>query len=55
MVEMRIDDWNPSKEPRWARTAMSADYEELYQFYRELYRVTLGIFHPVAERQRRLS
>ena len=52
---MRIDDWNPCKVPRWARAQTSADYEELYQLYRERYRVIRGISHALAERRRRPS
>lgn len=54
-AEMRINDCNPSKEPRWARTETPADYQELYQLYRERYRATRGISHALAERRRRPS
>ena len=55
VAEVRIGDWNPAKEIREARTETAADYEQLYQIFRELYPATQEISHALAERQRRLS
>ncbi|MEH1014373.1 FGGY family carbohydrate kinase [Micromonospora sp. CPCC 206060] len=53
--QVLIHRWNPIREVREPRPALAADYDELYQLYRELYVGTTSIAHALAARQARLA
>ncbi len=55
ITPVSIEDWNPPKEIRQPRTEIAADYEELYELYRDLYPATREISHALAARQLRFS
>ena len=53
LSETDIDQWNPPadiRHPQWARTA---EYDELYALYLELYPATRSVSHALAARQGR--
>ncbi|KAB1916360.1 FGGY-family carbohydrate kinase [Micromonospora sp. AMSO31t] len=49
-----IEAWNPAKEIRQPRAELAADYDELYELYRELYTSSKRVAHALAARQDRL-
>lgn len=52
--DVSIDEWNPIKEIREPRPEFAADYDELYELYRELYTSSIPVAHALAARQVRL-
>jgi xylulokinase len=48
-----IDDWNPVQETVAPRPEVTAQYEELYRLYRDLYPRTADTVHALASRQER--
>ncbi|WP_433393716.1 FGGY-family carbohydrate kinase [Micromonospora sp. KLBMP9576] len=50
-----IDRWNPIAEVREPRPEFAADYDELYQLYRQLYAASSSVAHALAARQARLA
>lgn len=49
-----IDEWNPPADVRQPNPDKTAEYDELYTLYRELYPATRSISHALAARQARL-
>jgi len=55
VTEVTIEAWNPSVGICSPRHELAPAYDELYDLYRELYRVSAPVVHTLAERQRRSS
>jgi xylulokinase len=53
VAPVSIDDWNPVQETVAPRPAVTAQYEELYRLYRDLYPRTADTVHALARRQQR--
>ncbi len=53
-ADVSIDAWNPPAEIRRPQPHLTADYDESYVSYRDLYTTTKSIAHALSDRQRRL-
>jgi xylulokinase len=53
VADVSIDDWTPVREIRTPRPEHAADYDELYQLYRELYQGSRSVAHALAGLQQR--
>lgn len=51
--EASIDTWNPVQDVVVPRPEVTAQYDEIYRLYRDLYTSTIGVTHALAERQLR--
>ncbi|MEW2384013.1 FGGY-family carbohydrate kinase [Micromonospora sp. NPDC047707] len=52
--DVSIEVWNPIREIREPRRKLAADYDELYELYRDLYAGSQRVVRALAGRQRRL-
>ena len=55
VADASIEDWNPVAEIVEPNIELSADYDELYRIYRELYVDTKDLVHMLAEREERFA
>lgn len=51
--DVSIDGWNPVSRVVTPRVAVTAQYDELYALYRQLYPACLDVVHALATRQER--